>query len=130
MFVRPMFARLMGVPEGFPRSDLDARVIAQMVESIFPIGSRARGATFDAYVANPEIGTYPVETLQIPTLLVHATDDPLASYKAAADAAARIPGAVLISLDSGGHLQLGQTERVRAEVAAFLSAPAQHGPRG
>ncbi len=125
-FARPMFARLMGVPQGFPRTAEDTQVMVRMLESIFPIGPRAAGAMFDAYVANPEITTYPLETLQVPTLLVHAVDDPLASYQAAADAAARIPGAALVSLDSGGHLQLGQTERVRAEVASFLATPTPH----
>ncbi|GAB92136.1 alpha/beta hydrolase [Gordonia rhizosphera] len=52
---------------------------------------------------------------------MHAADDPLASYDAAARAADRIPIARLVSLESGGHLQLGQTERVRTEVEAFLS---------
>ena len=76
----------------------------------------------DAYRTNPEVSEYPFEALQVPTLVVHAADDPLASYDAAAAAAARIPGARLVSLDSGGHLQLGQTERVRNEIAAFLAS--------
>jgi pimeloyl-ACP methyl ester carboxylesterase len=63
-----------------------------------------------------------LEELRVPTLIVHTTDDPLASYDAAAAAAARTPGARLVSLDSGGHLQLGQTERVRNEIAAFQAS--------
>jgi pimeloyl-ACP methyl ester carboxylesterase len=118
---RPAFARLMGVPDGFPRGPGDARVMATMLDSIFPVGPRSAGAVFDAYVANPEVGDYPLEAMTTPTLVVHAQDDPLASYDAAVAAAERIPGASLVGLDSGGHLQLGQTERVRREVAAFLS---------
>lgn len=123
MLARPMFARLMGVPEGFPRGAEDAQVMAELLESIFPIGPRRAGAVFDAYVTNPEITEYPLEALSVPTLIVHAVDDPLASYDAAAAAADRIAGARLVSLESGGHLQLGQAERVRAEVAAFLATP-------
>lgn len=123
-FVRPMFTRLMGVPEGFPRGPEDALVMTRMLDSIFPIGPRVTGATFDAYVANPDIAGYPLEDLQVLTLLVHAKDDPLASYDAAAAAAERIPKADLVSLESGGHLQLGQTERVRAAIADFLATPA------
>jgi pimeloyl-ACP methyl ester carboxylesterase len=123
VFLRPMFARLMGVPEGFPRGATDARVMAELLESIFPIGPRREGAIFDAYVSNPEVTSYPLEAVTVPTLIVHAADDPLASYDAASAAAARIPGARLVSLESGGHLQLGQAERVRAEVAAFLATP-------
>ncbi len=122
-FVRPMFAQLMGVPRGFPRNADDAQVIEEMADSIFPIDPRVEGAVFDAYVSNPEISTCPFEALEVPTLVVHAADDPLASYGAAAQAAARIPEAVLVTLESGGHLQLGQTERVRKEVTSFLTPP-------
>jgi pimeloyl-ACP methyl ester carboxylesterase len=120
MFARPMFGQLMGVPKGFPRGPEDAQEMAPMVESIFPIGPRAAGAVFDAYVGDPEIHSYPLEEITVPTLIVHAQDDPLASYDAAVTAASRIPGATLVTLDSGGHLQLGQTERVRTEVGRFL----------
>jgi pimeloyl-ACP methyl ester carboxylesterase len=121
VLARPMFARLMGVPEGFPRGPQDAAVMARLLESIFPIGPRVAGAVVDAYRTNPEVSDYPFEAVQVPTLVVHAVDDPLASFDAAARAAARIPGARLVSLDSGGHPQLGQAERVRSEVAAFLA---------
>jgi predicted alpha/beta-fold hydrolase len=57
----------------------------------------------------------------VPTLLIHAKDDPLASYEAAVDAAERIPGAILVTLESGGHLGLGQEERMRTEVGAFVA---------
>ena len=121
VFARPAFARLMGVPEGFPRTSEDAQTMATMLESIFPIGPRAAGALVDAYVMNPEITTCPLDAITVPTLIVHAKDDPLASYDAAVEAASRIPGARLVTLESGGHLQLGQTERVRDEVAAWLA---------
>ena len=117
---RPMFARLMGVPSGFPRGPEDAALMARMLDSIFPVGPRAAGAVFDAYRSNPAIGQYPLESIRVPTLIVHAADDPLASYGAAKAAAARIPGAAFAGLESGGHLQLGQEDRVRSEIAAFL----------
>jgi pimeloyl-ACP methyl ester carboxylesterase len=123
VFFRPMFAQLMGVPKGFPRGAEDAQAMTDLLESIFPIGPRRAGAVFDAYTSNPEVTGYPLEALAVPTLIVHAMDDPLASYDAASAAAARIPGARLVSLESGGHLQLGQAERVRAEVEAFLASP-------
>ncbi|MDH3299418.1 MAG: alpha/beta hydrolase [Acidimicrobiia bacterium] len=116
-----VFAGLMGVPDGFPRNDDDSRQIDRMLDSIFPVGPRVTGAVFDAYVSNPEVGAYPLEQIRVPTLIVHAKDDPLASFDAAAAAADRIPGADLLTLDSGGHLQLGQAERVQMEIAAFLA---------
>lgn len=120
---RPAFAGLMGVPSGFPRNDDDARQIDRMLDSIFPIAPRREGSVFDAYVSNPEVADYPLEQIRVPTLIIHAEDDPLASFEAAVMAADRIPGAHLVALESGGHLQLGQEDRVRAEVEPFLAAP-------
>ena len=113
----------MGVPPGFPRNEEQARVAAELADSIFPVGPRAKGAAFDAFVSNPDVNSYPLEDLQVPTLVMHARDDPLASYAAAEQAAERIPGAVLLSFESGGHLGLGQEEVTRARMSAFLAAP-------
>ena len=122
-FAPSVLARLMGVPPGFPRDEEQARVAAELADSIFPVGPRAKGAAFDAFVSNPDVNGYPLEDLQVPTLVMHARDDPLASYAAAEQAAERIPGAVLVSLESGGHLGLGQEEVTRARLSAFLAAP-------
>ncbi|MDH5521076.1 MAG: alpha/beta hydrolase, partial [Acidimicrobiia bacterium] len=119
---RPAAAGLMGVPAGFPRTDDDARQIDRMLDSIFPIAPRREGAVFDAYVSNPEIVDHPLEQIRVPTLIIHAEDDPLASFDAAVAASDRIPDAHLVALRSGGHLQLGQAERVRTEIAFFLTS--------
>ncbi|WP_226963964.1 alpha/beta fold hydrolase [Nostocoides sp. F2B08] len=119
-FVPPMMGRLMGVPVGFPRDENDARRMEEMLESIFPLEPRREGAVFDAFVSNPQVGEYPLEDITVPTLVIHAADDPLASPEAAAAAAGRIPAATLVSLPSGGHLGLGQTGRVREEISGFL----------
>lgn len=116
----PMVGGLMGVPKGFPKDDEQAAYVEEMLDSIFPLGPRADGAIFDAFSSNPEINDYPLEQVSVPTLIVHTKDDPLASYQAAEAAAGRIPRARLVGLDSGGHLGLGQTERVRDAIAAFL----------
>jgi pimeloyl-ACP methyl ester carboxylesterase len=122
---RPAFRRLMGIPGGFPRTTDDARVIEEMLNSIFPVAPRRDGAVFDAYVSNPEVSGYPWESLRVPTLILHTQDDPLTPYASAAAAAKRIPHATLVTLESGGHLQLGQAERSRAEVKAFLAGQSQ-----
>ena len=119
---RPAAAGLMGVPAGFPRTDDDARQIDRMLDSILPIAPRREGAVFDAYVSNPEIVDHPLEQIRVPTLIIHAEDDPLASFDAAVAASNRIPDAHLVALRSGGHLQLGQAERVRTEIAFFLTS--------
>ena len=114
-------ARVMGVPSGFPRDEEQAQRVREMVESIFPVGPRHEGAVFDAFLGDPEVNRIPLEEIAVPTLVIHARDDPLASFDAARVAADRIPGSELVALDSGGHLMLGQSARVRAAVSGFLA---------
>ena len=49
--------------------------------------TRAAGATFDGFVSNPDVNDCPLEAITVPTLLVHAQDDPLTSHDAAERAA-------------------------------------------
>lgn len=117
----PLMERLSGVPRRFECSPADRAFVTDLIESLFPVAPRAEGIAFDAFVSNPDVNTYPLEDITVPTLLIHARDDPLASYDAAERAAGRIPGSVLLSLESGGHLTLGQTDRVRTAIERFLT---------
>jgi pimeloyl-ACP methyl ester carboxylesterase len=117
---RRLLARLAGVPEDFQPSAEDDRFLSEFIDSFFPIYAKARGIDFDTFISNPDVNGYPLEQLTVPTLLVHARDDPLVRYQAAAEAAQRIPGSTLVTLESGGHLGLGQEERIRREVDSFV----------
>ena len=131
-FARPLLARLMGVPRGFPLTDADASAIQDITGTIFPVKPRADGVIFDFFVSNPDVNGYDLEAIRVPTLIVHASDDPLASYESARRAAGRIPGARLVSVDRGGHLMLGQQDAVEPELTAFLAGrgePAAAQPR-
>ncbi|MGO4604549.1 alpha/beta fold hydrolase [Terrabacter sp. 2YAF2] len=86
---------------------------------------RSTGIIFDAYIGNPDVDTYPLETITVPTLIIHSRDDTLASFGPAEAAAARIPDARLLAHDSGGHLQLGRADETQDAVQAFLSLPTQ-----
>lgn len=120
---RAQFARLLGVPAGFPKTPEQAQEMDEMVESIFPIGPRAAGAVFDAYVSNPAVNDLPIEKIAVPTIIVQAKDDPLCAFAPAEQAAHRIPGCVLIPQESGGHLGLGQSAFTRAALDDFLKVP-------
>lgn len=119
-----VMARLSGVPPGFAPSPVDQRFVAELIDSLFPVAPRSEGIAFDAFVSNPDVNDYSLEKLTVPVLLIHAKDDPLASYDSAETAARRIPGSTLLSLDAGGHLTLGQTERVRSRIDAFFAETA------
>jgi pimeloyl-ACP methyl ester carboxylesterase len=122
---RPVMTRLLGVPRGYPMTAADSRVVNDITGSIFPVKPRAEGVIFDFFVSNPDVNRYDLESVTVPTLIVHAADDPLASYEAAQRAAARIPGARLVSVERGGHLMLGQQDTVEPALSAFLAGREQ-----
>ncbi len=97
-------------------------MIEEVGESIFPVRPRGDGFLFDAFVSNISVRQAGLEELTVPTLIVHAADDNLAPYAHAEAAAARIPKVSFVTIDTGGHLFLGQVPRVRSEVATFLAA--------
>ena len=120
-FFPRLMARLSGVPPTFSMTDADARFVAEFLESMFPITPRRPGVLFDAFVSNADVHNCELEAITVPTLVVHTRDDVLASHDASKEAAARIPGARFVSLESGGHLMLGQDKVVHDELADFFA---------
>jgi pimeloyl-ACP methyl ester carboxylesterase len=120
-YFRPSLYSIMGVPKGFQLTpDFEADV-AEVMVTILPVKTRSEGAVFDMFVSNADINTgYPLEEITAPVLIVSAVDDPLTLYVNAKAMAERIPGAKLVTIEDGGHMMLGQEERVRSEITAFL----------
>ena len=114
---------LMGVPKNYDPSPEESETIRSVTASIFPVHPRRSGFIFDAFVGNLWVRNARLEQLDVPTLIIHAVDDSLAPYTNATGAAKRIPGAALVTIEQGGHLFLGQEQRVRDEIASFLSTP-------
>jgi pimeloyl-ACP methyl ester carboxylesterase len=121
-FTPALFARICGTPKGFRASPAEQRALESVMEGLFPITPRRQGAIFDTLVSEPEVDSFPLEQISVPTLMVHAADDALAPYATVPPAAARIPGARLVTIQRGGHLYLGAEARVRREVAGFIRA--------
>jgi pimeloyl-ACP methyl ester carboxylesterase len=120
VFAPSTMARLVSaVPKGFAMTAEDARFVKDFIDSLFPV--MPEGYDFDVSVSNADVNDYNLEAIGVPTLIVHTKDDQLASHEASKRAAARIPGARFVSLESGGHLMLGQTEIVRNELADFFA---------
>lgn len=120
-----LFRLVAGIPKSFPLTQPDQTQVRALIDSIFPVRERSTGIIFDAYIGNPDVDTYPLENITVPTLIVHSRDDTLASFRPAESAAARIPHAQLLAHASGGHLQLGRVEETQAAVQAFLFLPTQ-----
>jgi pimeloyl-ACP methyl ester carboxylesterase len=119
----PALIRLVaGIPKSFPLTEQDRAQVRSLIDSIFPVRPRSTGVIFDAYVGNPDVDTYPLEVLEVPTLVVHSRDDTLASFEPAGAAASRIPHAQLLAHDTGGHLMLGRESETQDTVRTFLSS--------
>ena len=114
-----MIRLVAGVPKGFAMSREDVRFVTEFIDSLFPVSPA--GVDFDAFVSNADVNDYNLEAINVPTLIVHTKDDQVASHEASKRAAERIPGARFISLESGGHLMLGQMQIVRDELAGFFA---------
>ena len=114
-----MVRLVAGLPKGFAMSREDARFVDEFIDSLFPVSSE--GVDFDAFISNADVNDYNLEAINVPTLIVHTKDDQVASHEASQRAAERIPGARFVSLESGGHLMIGQTRIIRDEVADFFA---------
>jgi pimeloyl-ACP methyl ester carboxylesterase len=84
-----------------------------------PVSSRYPGIRNDqkASISDKQ---YDLHKINVPTLLLHATEDRLVDYDFAKYAHAHIPDSKLITFPSGGHLLLGHPEQYREVVAGFL----------
>jgi pimeloyl-ACP methyl ester carboxylesterase len=114
-----MIRLVAGLPKGFALSSEDARFVTEFIDSLFPVS--AEGVDFDAFLSNADVNDYKLEAINVPTLIVHTKDDQIASHEASQRAAERIPGARFVSLESGGHLMVGQTKIIRDELADFFA---------
>jgi pimeloyl-ACP methyl ester carboxylesterase len=119
-----LFARILGMPKDFRPAAQERERIEQTMDSLFPIHPRKRGVLFDLYVSNPDVQTYPLEQISVPTLIINAKDDGLSAFGNAAQAGKRIARSKLIVADRGGHLLLGSETRIQQEIAAFARLPA------
>ena len=107
------------VPKEFVMTSEDVRYVNEFIESLFPMS--AEGFIFDAYISNAAVNACNLEAIRVPTVIVHTRDDQLASHDASKRAAERIPGARFVSLDSGGHLMIGQEKQQREALASFFA---------
>ena len=114
-----MIRMIAAVPKEFVMTSADARYVDEYIDSLFPVSTD--GFIFDAFVSNADVNNYNLEAISVPTLIAHTKDDQLASHDASKRAAERIPGARFVSLDSGGHLMIGQQKTQREALARFFA---------
>ncbi len=97
-------------------------IMDEIYFSGLPISKRSEGIFFDMFISNPSINTdVPFENIKSPTLIINTVDDPATRIEGARTLAKRIKTSSIVVLESGGHLLLGQEEKVRKEIEVFIS---------
>lgn len=118
-FARPAVVRFLGVPPELeakaPKEERDRTT--EIMRNILPLSDRVAGIAVDS---STEIAPWPLDRIAAPTLVISAKDDLFGTLPGARFTAAHIPGAELEVLESGGHLMLGQRDRVNAIIGSFL----------
>lgn len=116
--------RIMGVPNSV-RTHLAAsehKWLSEVMRSFLPISLRAKGIMNDICVSNPGMNEIDVFSgVSVPTLIIHAVDDPMPPFAGAKKIANQLPNACFFEVNRGGHLLLGHIEQIRAEITAFIN---------
>jgi 2-hydroxy-6-oxonona-2,4-dienedioate hydrolase len=94
--------------------------VNDLADRILPVSIRAVGLRDDTGLGK-RLGPYALESIQVPTLVVSARDDGFGTYAGAQYTASRIAGAKFIGFDDGGHLLVGHSETVHAEIVQLLT---------
>ncbi len=94
--------------------------VAGMIWSMWPPSMRKAGLDNDfSQFENLDL---PLESIQVPTLIVHGTEDQAVPYEHAEYASARIPGAKLHAIEGAGHMMpFAREEEINGLVTEFLS---------
>jgi pimeloyl-ACP methyl ester carboxylesterase len=103
----------------------EREAVAATLDTLLPMDPRREGAIVDTEVTNRDVvknaEAYDLEGIGVPTLLIHAEDDPMADFADARRASERIPDAELAAFPDGGHLVFGHADGVRSTLSRFLS---------
>jgi pimeloyl-ACP methyl ester carboxylesterase len=107
----PLFEPLMGME-------------SSTIYSMLPVNERHEGVVIDASITNTDMARkfeeYPIESLQMRTLIFHAKDDKLASYEATEKAVSRFPNCTFVSFETGGHLMSGHAKEIEKALDEFI----------
>ena len=107
----PLFEPIMGME-------------SDTIYDMLPVDERREGMEMDASITNPDMTRnfedYPIENLSVPSLILHAKDDKLASYDAMAAAVPRFPDCTFLSFEDGGHMMAGHGNEVDMALDGFV----------
>lgn len=95
------------------------RELDQTLAEILPVSNRAAGLWNEGIIAG-SLERYPLEEIDVPTLVVSAEDDRYRTYEGARYTAEKAGGAFL-SYRTGGHFLVGHEAEIRETITTFLA---------
>lgn len=126
-YFRPVMQRMIGVPAGFVLTPESESRVKEILALTIPSSGRIDGFFFDNYGVTTEFyeeisetSPYSVDKIEAPTLVINALDDPLAVPENVRGMSEKIPNARLYIVPDGGHVLLGHSAEVDAEIIQFL----------
>ena len=120
-FFQSTILDMMGIPsQVYETFSPEQKELAQeMLDIMHPMSQRYKGTVNDEKMI--EFYTVPTDNLRAPTLIIHAKDDALVSYKHAENAHSKINQSQLVLYDTGGHGMLSQMNGTRVLMKEFLN---------
>ncbi len=126
-YFKPLAYRIVGIPGEFIFTpDLKAEIDKALVTTL-PLSERIDGSIYDNYDIDAEFyeeisetSPYPLSRIETPVLVINALDDPYAEPENVRGLAEKFPNARLFVVPSGGHVILGHTQEIQAEITEFL----------
>jgi pimeloyl-ACP methyl ester carboxylesterase len=98
--------------------------VISMLRTMYPTSVRRTGFINDMQQCQHTPG-YPLEDIEIPTLVAHGTHDMVVPYSHGLRSAQTIPGAQFLSIESGTHLDfISHKELIQPKIIAFLNSHA------
>lgn len=104
--LKTILSRLGLKPDHIDQIEADSEtavLVRDLIQSNFPPSRRYRGLAKDIATA-ATLPNYPLGLIIVPTLVLHAKDDPIVPFRMAEHVAQSVPGAQLVSVPDGGHM--------------------------
>lgn len=105
-------------------SPLEKEQLMSMLDLLLPVKPRKAGIINDEKITNIDMNKnynkYSLEKIKTPTLIIHAQNDPMASFEDAKTMSKRILGAKFVSYEKGGHVLFGHQKEIQETINSFL----------
>jgi pimeloyl-ACP methyl ester carboxylesterase len=126
-YIKPLAYRIVGIPGEFVFTpELKAEINKALVTTL-PLSERIDGSIYDNFGIDAEFyeeisenSPYPLSKIETPVLVINALDDPYAKPENVRGLAEMLPNARLFLVPDGGHVILGHTQEIQAEITKFL----------